>query len=211
MTINVWYLTAEELLNPSAQALKTQFQPLFRQLIDIIIHHLRYPSDFSNLSSQERDEFREFRHDIGDSLKDCVRVLGEETALEVPYKILLKCFEAFPQGQSFNFDSGVSWEEIEAPLFSLRTMCREVSSQESRYIPEIMGMLPQLPAHPKIKYAAILVIGRYAKWTNHHPDLLAYQLDFVTKGFNEDNDTSTAAAHTFRDLCRHCSKVFVAI
>jgi transportin-3 len=143
---------------------------------------------------------------MGDVLKDCVRVLGEES-INVPYTILCGFYA---NGVTNGSGSGASalnpnipWQKIEAPLFSLRAMCREVSLHENKYLPEIMAMLPRLPVHPKIKYAAILVIGRYAEWTNFHPDLLSFQLEYVSAGF-DFADNQNACSSAFRDLCKYC-------
>ncbi|KAJ3325591.1 Nuclear import receptor [Boothiomyces sp. JEL0866] len=198
ITINVWYVIALHIIDAAKPELKQSFQPIYHTLVEIIIKQMRYPADPSSWTSQERDEFRDFRHAIGDVLKDCVRILGQEAALSIPYGLLKNSFAGDV--------NAIAWQEVEAPLFSLRTMCREVSHDESKYIPEIMSFLPQLPQHPKIKYAAILVIGRYAQWTNSHPEMIQYQLDFVSQGFQIDADNSIAAAHTFRDLCKYCSK-----
>ena len=202
ITINVWFQISEYLTGPENESKRIAFFPIYRALVDILIGHMKYPADNVKVSAQERDEFREFRHDMGDVMKDCVRVLGEEAALAAPYALLQKYF-----GLDVNTTTQIPWQDIEAPLFSLRVMCREVSENESKYIPEIMSMLPSLPPHPKVKYAAILVIGRYAQWTNNNPSMLTYQLDFVSKGFQEDQDTTIAAAHAFRDLCKYCNKV----
>ncbi|KAJ3273070.1 Nuclear import receptor [Terramyces sp. JEL0728] len=201
ITINVWYVIAVQLLDSEKPELRQSFQPVYHSLVETIIKQMRYPADSTTWTLEQRDEFRDFRHAIGDVLKDCVRILGEEMALSVPYGLLKNSFAGDV--------NSVSWQEVEAPLFSLRTMCREVSHEESKYIPEIMSFLPQLPPHPKIKYAAILVIGRYSQWTNKHPEMIQYQLDFVSQGFQIDADTSIAAAHTFRDLCKYCSKHLV--
>jgi transportin-3 len=174
---------------------------VYLSLVKIIIKQLQYPTDQDNMTIQEIDEFRDFRYDIGDVLKDCVRVIGEEAALSIPYSLLRDAFQK-------NFQC--SWQEIEALLFSLRTMCSEVSNDESKFIPGIMEVLQKLPTHPKITYAAILVIGRYSIWTNYHPELLSYQLDFVSKGFQEkENLTKVAAAHAFRDLAKNCKAVII--
>lgn len=99
-----------------------------------------------------------------------------------------------------------NWQAIEAPLFALRAMCMEVSTKENTVLPQIMAMLPQLPQHPKVRYAVILVMGRYAEWTNNHPELIQYQLQYVSAGF-EDKESVAAATQTFRDLCKFCSEV----
>lgn len=207
ITFNVWYLLSEE-LKKSENTTKVPFKAVFEQLVSVVIKHLQYPADLDSWRASERDEFREFRHIIGDVLKDCLQVLGED-ALSIPVNQLTAYFSNGLAVGSPILDPNVSWQQIEAPLFSLRAMCRRVSLDESNYMPQIMMMLPRLPEHPKLKYAAVLVIGRYAEWTNYHPDLLSYQLDFVSKGFEGGKANFTACAQTFRDLCKYCSAVIV--
>ncbi|KAI8899929.1 armadillo-type protein [Globomyces pollinis-pini] len=205
ITRNSWYLLAEELSGPEKLEIRNQFLPVYRALVDITIKHMRYPNDFDGFSSQEKDDFRDFRHDMGDVLKDCIRILGEDATLPVPYNLLANAFESARSG-----NGTIVWQDIEAPLFSLRTMSSSVSLTESTYIPRIMEMLPNLPPHPRIKYAAILVIGRYSLWSNNNPSMLSFQLDFVSNGFQAgENDTNMAAARTFKDLCKNCNKHLV--
>ncbi len=49
---------------------------LYSRLLDLMIVHLHYPQESHEWSASEKDEFREFRHVIGDVLKDCAKVLG---------------------------------------------------------------------------------------------------------------------------------------
>ena len=42
--------------------------------------------------------------------------------------------------------------------------------KENTILPTIMSYLVQLPEHPKIRYAATLVLGRYTEWTSKHPE-----------------------------------------
>lgn len=201
ITINVWYRLAEHILGPENEEKRKPFFPVYKSLVDILIQHMKYPLDEASITAHERDEFREFRHDMGDVLKDCVKVLGEENALLAPSTLIRNIFVRNETKEQ------IPWQDIEAPLFALRVMCREVSDTESTYIPQIMALLPSLPPHPKVKYAAILVIGRYAQWSNQHPDMLPYQLDYVCKGFTEDRETAIAASHAFKDLCKYCKNV----
>jgi len=205
ITFNFWHTLTDQLLL-NAEAMKNPlFFSMYDRLVGMIIKHLKYPADFGDFSAAERDEFREFRylmishtrHAIGDVLKDCVRILGETVALGKPFEQIMAQMNS---GETNN------WQAIEAPLFSLRAMCIEVSLKEATILPQIMTLLPQLPQHPKIRYAVILVMGRYAEWTNNHPELIQYQLQYVSAGF-EDKESVAAAAQTFKDLCKFCSKV----
>ena len=79
---------------------------------------------------------------------------------------------------------------------------------ESTFLPQIMNMLPYLPEHPKIRYATILVIGRYSDWTKNHPTFIPYQLNFISKGFEEKvAETRAAAAMSLNYLCKSCNEV----
>lgn len=203
MTFQYWERLTDEVILAANSASRPKFLPIYSQLLDIMIKHLHYPEDLQTWSAEARDEFRDFRHVMGDVLKDCVRVLGGEEALARPYTMLSSLYVAGSHGR---FDPSTHWQQIEAPLFSLRAMFREVSKDEVSVIPKIMEMLPQLPDHPKIKYAAILVIGRYAEWTAKHPDFISYQLNFVSKGFDNE-EAVAAAAQALKYLCQECGPV----
>ncbi|KAI9102434.1 armadillo-type protein [Phlyctochytrium arcticum] len=204
ITFAFWEQLGNDLNQVSNKNAREKFMVVYKQLLDIIIRHLHYPADINDSTAEERDEFREFRHVMGDVLKQCVRVLGEQEALSHPYFLL----QALCTNAAGTFDKAVSWQRVEAPLFSLRAMCREISLTESNVIPQVMQMLPQLPDHPKVKYAAILVIGRYAEWTARHPEFISYQITFVSKGF-EDDESVAAAAQAMKHLCKACGPLLV--
>ncbi|ORY39415.1 ARM repeat-containing protein [Rhizoclosmatium globosum] len=214
ITFHFWIVLAEE-ITAKTESGETVLQPkyqssfldIYRRLNAVMIRHLHYPSDSSSTwTAKERDEFRDFRHNMGDVLKHCVYVLGQQEALATPYTILQSFQLAGAPGGTL--DPATPWQQIEAPLFALRTIGRNISDNESTVLPVIMGMLPQLPNHPKIKYAAILVIGRYASWTKLHPEFLSYQMTFIAKGF-EENEAIGAASQSLRYLCDECGDQLV--
>ena len=65
-----------------------------------------------------------------------------------------------------------------------------VPLKENTILPTIMSYLVQLPEHPKIRYAATLVLGRYTEWTSKHPEFLEPQLNYITKGFEVADKTT---------------------
>jgi transportin-3 len=78
----------------------------------MIIKHFHYPEDMNSWTANDKDEFREFRHDMGDCLKDSVTVIGERDALLIPLSILTNVFNAEQK----------NWQDFEAPLFCIRSM-----------------------------------------------------------------------------------------
>ncbi|KAK9762669.1 Nuclear import receptor [Basidiobolus ranarum] len=201
MTFNFWFSLANQLSDQKYAQVKPQFFDIYRSLIDIIIKHLHYPRDLNSWTAEQRDDFRNFRHEMGDVLKDCCYVLGSQETLSRPYSILAKCIS------DPSFDQS-NWQAIEAPLMSLRSMGAEIDSSENVIVPEIMKILPSLPQHSKIRYAATLVIARYTFWTAKHPEFIPFQLDYISAGF-DDPEVVAASAMALKYLCKDCNMLLV--
>jgi transportin-3 len=194
ISFNFWYdltYTAEK--SPNKQA----YISVYRRLFDALCIHLRYPDDLSTLTAEQRDDFRDFRHVIGDVLKDCCIIIGENESLGKAYEKLHK---------------SSLWQDIEASLFSLRALGSEVSNTESTYLPLIMRALPGLMNHSKVKYAGVLVVGRYSNWTRYHPEFIGSQLQYISSGFSDDSDpeVSAASALALKYLCLSCGELLIA-
>ncbi|KAF9180617.1 Nuclear import receptor [Haplosporangium sp. Z 11] len=192
MTFRFWYQLAEELRRNEEARLK--YQDVYESLVDVMIKHLHYPDDLDSWSAKERDDFKDFRHVMGDVLKDCCLILGSRIPLGKAYMLITQAASQSPP----------KWQEVEAPLMALRSMGAQVEPEENEILPEIMKLLSQLPEHPKIKYAATLVIARYGSWTEKHPEFIEYQLSFISSGF-ENEDVVAASALALKLLCKECS------
>lgn len=198
ITFQFWWILSGLVNRQSGLQGDENFAPyvqVFANLQTTIIGHLHFPSDAETQNAQERDEFRTFRHRMGDTLKDCCQVLGAPTCLRRSYDLVIAAMSK----------PSPSWQEIEAPLFSMRSMGAEVDPDDDEVMPHIMELLPKLPDHPKIRYAAILVISRYTQWIDRHPQNLAFQLQYVSAGFDmAEEEVSAAAAQAMKFLCQDC-------
>ena len=192
LTSTFWYRLSHARPEPSSAIVD-----VFVQVFDVIVGHLAFPAtDAEPLTGEELDEFRQFRHEIGDTLKDCCLVLGSQRCLQRAYDLL-----------STAASSG-SWQMVEAPLFAMRSIGAEIEPQESAVVPLIMAAIPNLPAHPKIRYAGILVVSRYTAWIDAHPDHIPATLSFISAGFADaDNEVWLAAAQAMKWLCKDCRMV----
>jgi transportin-3 len=102
-------------------------------------------------------------------------------------------------------DSVPHWQALEAPLFSMRAMGRMVSKEENIILPQIMPILVQIPAHEKLRFAAIMVLGRYTEWTSNHPEFLEPQFQYIVKSFDADSkEIIRAAAMAMKFICTDC-------
>ncbi|KAF9427872.1 Nuclear import receptor [Podila epigama] len=192
MTFRFWYQLADELR--TNEVARQKYQDVYMKLVDVMIKHLHYPDDLDAWTAKERDDFKDFRHVMGDVLKDCCLILGSRVTLGKAY---MKITEAASKPEP-------KWQEVEAPLMALRSMGSQVEPEENEVLPEIMKLLSQLPDHPKIKYAATLVIARYGSWTDKHPEFIEYQLAFISSGFDNE-DVVAASALALKLLCKECS------
>ncbi|KAK4051285.1 Nuclear import receptor [Microbotryomycetes sp. JL221] len=175
---------------------------VLKHLVTTIIGHLHYPQDDQEpLTGQDRDNFREFRHKIGDTLKDCCSMLGATNCMTTSFDMITSTLT-----KSASNGGQVRWQDIEAPLFSMRTMGAEVDPNDNQVMPRIMDLIPNLPNHPKIRYASTLVIGRYTQWIDYHPESIQFVLPFIIQGFEfKDEQISAAAAQALKYLCKDCS------
>ena len=182
-TFTCWFALSELLSERGAYNDFPLWQPVFTQLLKNCIQHVQFPPN-SAQSPSERDAFREFRYSVGDVIKDCVVVLGETSALQIPLSTL----------------TSPTWETVEASLFTIRLMASHVSSQENTCIPYMMQLLPTLPPHPKIKHASVMCIGRYAFWTREHPEYISQHLSLITHSI-ADVDACSASSQALKHMC----------
>ena len=198
ITFPFWMRLAQNLSRKSS--VSPLFLEAFTNLMSVIITHLHFPPDLTTLKGQEADNFRAFRHVMGDTLKDCCAVLRTETCLLAAYQLITTALARGPEA--------VSWQEIEAPLFAMRSMGAEVDPKDSNVVPKIMDLIPSLPNHPRVRYAALLIISRYTEWIDFHPQYIPFQLQYISAGF-EDSDAEVCAAsgQALKYMCQDCKQV----
>lgn len=197
ITFEFWYLLSGALGRQTSDPSHQPIIAIYQTLQSTIIKHLHFPPDNESQTPAERDEFRAFRHRMGDTLKDCCYVLGAPACLRKSYDMVVEAMQR----------PNPPWQEIEAPLFSMRSMGAEVDPDDDEVLPRIMDVLPSLPGHPRIQYASILVISRYTAWVDRHPSYIESHLNFISQGFQTgDHDVSAASAQAMKYICQDCSQ-----
>lgn len=178
------------------------YHDIYFKLIHVFMRQVRYPdgdvnSDLFDGDRESEDKFKDFRYDIGDVLKCCCNIVGSSEALKEVYMELQRHLQASP--------TTVAWQDVEAPLFCMRVMAREVLDTDNTVLPEIIDALLQLPENVKVRYAATLVLGRYTSWTSKHPEYLDAELNYIMDGFSSQNtEVISAAAQAIMYFCRDC-------
>lgn len=203
ITFRFWYFMSRDVRNQRHNAETAPFLQLYQQLLEAVVRHLRFPDEMDNWNGQERDDFKSFRHYMGDTLKDCCQVLGSQTCLARSLGMIQDVIGKAQEGAA-----SVQWQDVEAPLFSMRAMGAEADTRDDEVLPQIMNIIPTLPSHPRLTYAALLVISRYTEWIRYHPDRIPTVLSYISAGFAAgDADVAAAAAQAFHYLGRDCSVV----
>lgn len=212
LTFIFWYELKLYLVLERYIEARMQYVDVFSKLVDIMMEHLQYPSpeghndgagDLFDGDREAEEKFRGFRHDMGDVLKDCCEMMGVTDCLT---KVLDR-IKAWMGSYASQARPGAvpHWQELEAPIFSMRAMGRMVDKDEDIVLPQIIPLIVQIPPHEKLRFATIMAIGRYTEWTSNHPELLEMQFTYIVSSFaTDDKEIVQAAAMAMKFFCTDC-------
>lgn len=179
LTFNFWAALPAELtsFNSESGPVEDRQEPFLHLFARLFSALLRGPLIFRvGGSAEEVDKFREFRHVVGDCLKDCVRVLGSTEAL-----LLINSQLA----------AQIPLIQREAALFALRTISSSVDPRESEAMPLIAPLLLTslqeliaLSSGPvegiRMISAVVLNVGCYAEWLRYHSEFMGCFLQILS-------------------------------
>lgn len=212
-TFNFWYELKQYLTIEKFMEARLQYVDVYSTLVDIMIGHLEYPTpedgneaDLFDGDREQEERFREYRHQMGDVLKDCLEVIGVTDCLSKPYKLIEDWVQKY--GAQVTATIVPHWQKLEAPLFSLRSMGQMVPADENIMMPRLIPLLVQIPDQEKIRFSTVMALGRYTEWTAKHPDTLQSQLNFILAAFeNPSREVVRAAALSFRFFGQDCASL----
>ena len=213
LTFLFWYELKQMIVLEKYKDALNVYSDVFAKLVDIMIKHLEYPTpegpdenDLFDGDREQEERFREFRHQMGDVLKDCCDVITVKECLDKAFDLIRQWIAQWgPQASSSQVPH---WQELEAPLFSMRAMGSRVSPEENLVLKQVIPLIVQIPDHEKLRFQAIMALGRYTDWTAQHPEFLEPQLNFVMTGFSHSStEVVRAAALAFQFFGRDCKKL----
>jgi transportin-3 len=212
-TFNFWYELKQYITLERYMDARLQFNDIYSKLVDIMIGHLEFPTpesgsdtDLFDGDREADDKFREFRHAMGDVLKDCCEVIGVTQCLEKSYVQIEAWVSQYgPQARQGQVPN---WQKLEAPLFSMRAMGRMVPKDENIMLPRLIPLIVQIPDQEKVRFQAVMALGRYTEWTSEHPETLQDQLNFIMAAFQHPSkEVVKAAALSFKFFCNDCAEL----
>ncbi|KAL3418283.1 exportin 1-like protein [Phlyctema vagabunda] len=209
LTFTFWYELKLYLILEIYIEARMQYVDVYSKLVDVMLKQLEFPSpedggtDLFEGNREDEEKFREFRHHMGDVLKDCCEIMGVTECLSKVFERIKFWMATYASQASEN--SVPHWQELEAPLFSMRAMGRMVDKEEDIILPQIMPLIVQIPNHEKLRFAVIMVLGRYTEWTSNHPALLESQFTYIISSFGTDSkELIRAAAMSLKFFCTDC-------
>lgn len=210
-TFKFWYELKQYVTLEKYMDARLQFADIYSKLVDIMIGHLEYPTpesgdekDLFEGDREQEERFREFRHQMGDVLKDCCEVIGVTECLQKSYNLIQEWVSKY--GSQSSSGRVAHWQKLEAPLFSLRAMGRMVPPEENVMLPRLMPLIVQIPDQEKVRFQAVMALGRYTEWTAQHADTLQPQFQYVMSAFDHPSkEVVRAAALSFKFFCNDCA------
>ncbi|CAN0113344.1 unnamed protein product, partial [Hapterophycus canaliculatus] len=124
------------------------------------------------------DDLKRHRYDVADVLRDVCRIVGGVPCLQQVVLILEQEVASLAKPNAPG-----SWQGVEACLFAIRSMGKEIPTNEGTIVPRIVEMLPRLPANSRVRYTASLIVGKYSEWLKLHPEHLSAMFNFLMEGF----------------------------
>ncbi|KAI1432015.1 exportin 1-like protein [Xylaria sp. CBS 124048] len=209
-TFEFWYELKQYVVIDRYMQARVELVDVYSKLVDILLQHLQYPEaeggnekDLFDGDREAEEKFREFRHQMGDTLKDACEVLGVTECLT---KVLDAIKVWMQKYASMATDLNVPhWQKLEAPLFAMRAMGRMVDKDENIVLPQLMPLLVQMPSHEKLRFATIMVLGRYTEWTAEHSDFLIPQFNYIVTSFGSNSkEILQAASMALKYFCTDC-------
>lgn len=209
-TFEFWYELKQYLVIDRYIQARVELVDIYSKLVDILLQHLQFPEveagnekDLFDGDREAEEKFREFRHQMGDTLKDCCEVLGVTECLTKVLDAIKLWMQKFA---SMATDVDVPhWQKLEAPLFAMRAMGRMVDRDENIVLPQLMPLLVQMPSHEKLRFATIMVLGRYTEWTADHPEFLMPQFNYIVSSFGTGSkEILQAASMALKYFCTDC-------
>lgn len=209
-TFDFWYELKQYLVLERYIQGRVELMDVYSKLVDILLKHLEYPkpdsgneADLFDGDREQEEKFREFRHRMGDTLKDSCDVMGVTECLTKVLHAIQLWMQKY--AGEVNGSNVPHWQELEAPLFAMRALGRMVDKDESVVLPQLMPLLVQMPSHEKLRFATIMVLGRYTEWTAAHAEYLEPQFNYIVESFQtESREILRASALSLKFFCTDC-------
>lgn len=200
-TFGFWYTLQDEIVASEPAKYESYlrlFHPLFQSLVDTYLTKIQYPKEdtYHLWHNDEKESFRCYRQDVGDSFMYCYNILRESMLANLMAHLSLAVNKA-----SVNSSD---WQYLEACLFAFQAIAESVDLGEKHYLPQFFSNLPKiLLQNVQVISTTMDAIGSYAEWINVHPEVLEHVIPLLMMGI-QNTDISPSSTMALKDITRDC-------
>ncbi|XP_041359281.1 importin-13-like [Gigantopelta aegis] len=198
LTFTFWYILQDEvgMVEVSKhQLLFPVFQPIYFSLMEVLVHKVQYPSEteYAGWSAEEKEQFRCYRQDIGDTMMYAFNILKEPLLGH-----MCNALAGFVNVKT----APVHWQMIEAIFYLFSCVAESIDLEESVYLPALLKLLPQIPFNNvQLISTTLSMIGSFGEWMNCHPENLGCIIPLILQGLG-NSEVATAATMALKDVSR---------
>ena len=205
MPFGFWYIFQDDIIAcepPQYDYCIATFAPIYQALVDALLRKSMYNLKESEWTPDQRESFRCYRTDIGDTIMYCFNLLRDN--------LLRSLLNHLDEATRLNQQNpGANWPYLEATLYMWSAVAESLAEEEEE-CPVLMEFLAKLPALPynnnmRVISSALDCIGGFAEWLAMHPTLLPLVAPIVTSAL-KDPELALAATMALKDICRDCSE-----
>lgn len=192
MTLELWFSLSELLYDKSNEKKNIVFRPYINKLLHILWKHCKMPAD-SLTTREEADElFADFRYRVSHLIKDVIYIAGVNNYYQ----------------QMFANFGAADWPSIEATLYVMQAVGRNVSPKESEVVPKVVEAILNLGIETPlvVRHTSILLLGELCEWINYNCHVLEAVSNFLF-GCLHEKGLANAALVALKDICIACSKL----
>ncbi|XP_023214869.1 importin-13-like [Centruroides sculpturatus] len=200
-TFGFWYTLQDEIVASEPAKFESYlrlFHPLFQSLVDTYLIKIQYPTEdaYQQWHNDEKESFRCYRQDVGDSFMYCYNILRESMLANLMAHLSVAVNRA-----SVNPSD---WQYLESCLYAFQAIAESVDSEEKYYLPQFFSNLPKiLLQNVQVISTTMDAIGSYAEWINVHPEVLEHVVPILMMGI-QNTDVSPASTMALKDITRDC-------
>ena len=205
MPFGFWYIFQDDIIACEPQQFQicaAVFGPVYLKLVEGLLKKCMYQADDSVWSLDQKEMFRCYRTDIGDTIMYCYSILRENLL-----NLLLAHLDAAVS--KANEDHAVNWPYLEACLFAWSSIGESLAEEEEcPQLAQFLSKLITIPYHDNIKVitSAMDCIGSFSELLYNYPNILSHILPIITSAIRNP-ELALCSTMALKDLSRDCADV----
>lgn len=217
-SFNFFYILQDDIVASDGEKGKEYmllFKPLYQSLIETLLVKVQFPPDHlydQEWSSEDKEAFRCYRQDIGDTFMYCYNML-RSTVMAT----LNNHFDTALNILSSSMSPGTSstqvicWQPLEAVIFALTSIAENIDGTEESSFDEIFNSLSAIPLKisDRLLSSIMEMVGAYTEWIFHHPAVLPHVLQLLLLGLKGQHLCTISATMALKDVTRECQSLML--